>query len=91
MWSPAIYILDEATSALDSKSEYLIQESLKTILNDRAAIIIAHRLYTIQHADRIIAIDKGEIIDEAIHSELLEKSDFYRDLANKQLKLWMSD
>lgn len=85
--NPAIYILDEATSALDSKSEFLIQESLKKILADRTAIIIAHRLSTIQHADRIIAIDKGKIIDEGAHSELLEKSPFYRDLANKQLKL----
>jgi ABC-type multidrug transport system fused ATPase/permease subunit len=85
--NPSIFILDEATSALDSKSESLIQKSFKNILVDKTAIIIAHRLSTIQHADRIITIDKGKIIDEGIHSELLEKSAFYRELAKNQLKL----
>ncbi|UCD16856.1 MAG: ABC transporter ATP-binding protein [Candidatus Zixiibacteriota bacterium] len=84
---PAVLILDEATSALDSTSERLIQESLRNILADKTAIIIAHRLSTVQHADRIIAIDNGCIIDEGTHDELLEKSPLYRELASKQLKI----
>ena len=85
--NPSILILDEATSALDSMSEHLIQESLKKILADKTAIIIAHRLATVQHADRIIAIDKGRIVDEGRHEELLEKSPLYRELAKRQLKI----
>jgi ABC-type multidrug transport system fused ATPase/permease subunit len=85
--NPSILILDEATSALDSKSEYLIQESLKKILADKTAIIIAHRLATVQNADRIIAIDNGKIIAEGTHLELLEKSPLYQEFARKQLKI----
>ena len=84
--NPSILILDEATSALDSLSEALIQESLKHILIDKTAIIIAHRLSTVEHADRILVIDNGRIVDEGKHEELLEKSPLYRDLAKRQLK-----
>jgi len=84
---PPIIFLDEATSALDSRSEYLIQESLKEILANKTAIIIAHRLSTVQHADRIIALDKGQIVDEGTHEELMESSPLYRELARHQLKL----
>ena len=85
--NPPIIFLDEATSALDSRSEYLIQESLKEILSDKTAIIIAHRLATVQHADRIITLDKGRIVDEGTHEELMESSPLYRELAKRQLKL----
>ena len=84
--NPSILILDEATSALDSLSEALIQESLKHILIDKTAIIIAHRLSTVEHADRILVIDNGRIVDEGKHEELLEESPLYRDLAKRQLK-----
>jgi len=84
---PSILILDEATSALDSRSEHLIQEALKNILQDKTTIIIAHRLATIQHADRIIAIDSGQIVDEGKHEDLMEKSALYRELARRQLKI----
>jgi ABC-type multidrug transport system fused ATPase/permease subunit len=84
--NPAILILDEATSALDSLSEALIQESLKQILVDKTAIIIAHRLSTVEHADRILVIDNGRIVDEGRHEVLLEESPLYRDLAKRQLK-----
>jgi len=86
LMNPPILILDEATSALDSRSEHLIQEALKRILVDKTTIIIAHRLSTVQHADRIIAIENGKIIDEGKHDELLKKSELYRDLASRQLK-----
>jgi ABC-type multidrug transport system fused ATPase/permease subunit len=85
--NPPILILDEATSALDSNSEQLIQDSLKRVLVDKTAIIIAHRLATVQHADRIIAIDKGRIVDEGRHEELMVRSSLYRELAAKQLKI----
>ncbi len=84
---PAILILDEATSALDSQSEHLIQDSLKKVLADKTAIMIAHRLSTVQHADRIIAMENGHIIDQGKHEELTERCPLYRELAAKQLLL----
>jgi ABC-type multidrug transport system fused ATPase/permease subunit len=82
---PKILILDEATSALDSGSEQLIQDSLKKILVDKTAIIIAHRLSTVQDADRIIALDSGKIVDQGKHDELTARCPLYRELAAKQL------
>lgn len=84
---PPILILDEATSSLDSNSEQLIQDALKRVLKDKTAIIIAHRLSTVKHADRIITMDNGRIVAEGTHTELLEKSPLYRELASKQLLL----
>jgi len=83
--NPPILILDEATSSLDSNSEQLIQESLKRLLIDKTAIIIAHRLSTVQNADRIITLDNGRIVAEGTHTELLDRSPLYRELASKQL------
>jgi subfamily B ATP-binding cassette protein MsbA len=83
---PPILILDEATSALDSISEQLIQDALDKILADKTAIIIAHRLSTVQRADRIIAIKDGKIVDQGTHQQLLEKSALYQELTQKQLK-----
>ncbi len=84
---PTLLILDEATSALDSQSEFLIQDSLKKVLADKTAIIIAHRLSTVQHADRIIAMENGRIIDQGKHDELTVRCPLYRELAAKQLLL----
>jgi subfamily B ATP-binding cassette protein MsbA len=84
---PPVLILDEATSSLDSNSEQLIQDALKRVLVDKTAIIIAHRLSTVQHADRIITMDNGKIVAEGTHAELLDKSPLYRQLASKQLML----
>ncbi len=81
---PAVLILDEATSALDSISERLIQEALEKVVVDKTAIIIAHRLATVQKADRILTLKEGRIIDEGTHSELLKRSSVYRELAEKQ-------
>jgi ABC-type multidrug transport system fused ATPase/permease subunit len=83
---PSILILDEATSALDSISERLIQEALDKILSEMTAIIIAHRLSTVQKADRIIALSNGVIVGEGTHGELLENSALYRELAQKQFQ-----
>ncbi|MFZ1682502.1 MAG: ABC transporter ATP-binding protein [Candidatus Zixiibacteriota bacterium] len=82
---PKVLILDEATSALDSASEQLIQDSLRHILKGKTAIIIAHRLSTVQDADRIIALDAGRIVDQGTHGELTERCPLYRELAAKQL------
>ncbi len=81
---PAVLILDEATSALDSISEHLIQDALERILVNKTAIIVAHRLATVQRADRIITVKNGAIVDEGTHSELLTRSSIYRELAEKQ-------
>jgi subfamily B ATP-binding cassette protein MsbA len=83
--NPAVLILDEATSALDSNSERLIQQSLKEILARKTAIIIAHRLATVQHVDRIVAIDSGRIIDEGTHDELTGRCSLYLELAQNQM------
>jgi ATP-binding cassette subfamily B protein len=84
---PAVLILDEATSALDSQSEHLIQDSLKKVLADKTAIIIAHRLSTVQHVDRIVALENGRIIDQGKHDELTARCPLYRELAAKQMLL----
>lgn len=83
--NPALLILDEATSALDSNSEKLIQQALKDILADKTAIIIAHRLATIQHVDRIVTLESGRIVDQGTHSELFGRSSLYRELAQNQM------
>ncbi|MGB5106964.1 MAG: ABC transporter ATP-binding protein [Candidatus Zixiibacteriota bacterium] len=82
---PSVLILDEATSALDSISEQLIQQALEKILVNKTAIIVAHRLSTVQRADRIVTIKNGEIVDQGTHSELMSRSSVYRELAEKQL------
>ena len=68
-----VLVLDEATSALDSETEYSIQQALKVLLKDKTAIIIAHRLSTIMHADRIIVMDEGKVIEDGSHDELLKR------------------
>jgi ATP-binding cassette subfamily B protein len=79
-----ILILDEATSALDSESESLIQKSLGVLMKGRTSIVVAHRLSTISKLDRIIVIDKGKIIEDGSHSELLLKNGEYAKLWRHQ-------
>ena len=77
--NPDILILDEATSALDSESEQLVQGALNQLMQHRTALVIAHRLSTIQHADEIIVMKEGEIIERGTHEELLSlKSEYYK-------------
>ncbi|MHA1755259.1 MAG: ABC transporter ATP-binding protein, partial [Promethearchaeota archaeon] len=83
---PPILILDEATSAIDPYSELLIQQALETLLKNRTSISIAHRLSTIVNSDRIIVLDKGEIIEEGTHEELIKKGGFYKHLYEMQFK-----
>ena len=82
--NPDILILDEATSALDSESERLVQEALQRLMQNRTALVIAHRLSTVQNADEIIVLDAGRIIERGTHGELLERGGAYRKLVELQ-------
>jgi len=73
-----ILVLDEATSALDSESEKLVQDALHNLMKDRTSFVIAHRLSTIKHADRIIVMDKGQIVESGTHDFLLKSSGLYQ-------------
>lgn len=81
---PSILILDEATSALDLQSEHLIQESLMQLAKNRTTIIVAHRLSTITHADRIFVIHQGRVVEQGTHAELMSLGGLYADLFNVQ-------
>ncbi len=78
--NPPILILDEATSALDLESEQSIQESIEALAKDRTTLIVAHRLSTITHADRIILIEHGKIMEDGTHDELMKSQGHYHDL-----------
>ncbi|WP_435415840.1 ABC transporter ATP-binding protein [Polaribacter aestuariivivens] len=85
---PSILILDEATSSVDTHAEQMIQYATETITKDRTSIVIAHRLATIKQADKIIVMDKGFIVEEGTHTELLEKENgYYKNLYDKQFSL----
>ena len=71
-------VLDEATSALDSESEKLVQDALHNLMEHRTSFVIAHRLSTIKHADRIIVLDKGQIVESGTHESLLANSGLYQ-------------
>ncbi len=78
--NPKVLILDEATSSVDAYTESIIQESLEELMKGRTSIVIAHRLSTVKNADRIIVLDKGKIIEEGSHEDLLVKGGEYADL-----------
>jgi subfamily B ATP-binding cassette protein MsbA len=86
--NPGVLILDEATSSIDSYSEQLIQQATDTLTEGRTSIVIAHRLATIKKADRILVLDKGEIVEQGKHEELLQLSNgYYRNLYDKQFSM----
>ena len=83
---PRILILDEATSALDTESERVVQEALNRLMVGRTSIIIAHRLSTIKNADRILVLDKGKLVEDGTHEELMEKNGLYAHLYQIQYR-----
>ncbi|WP_347273080.1 ABC transporter ATP-binding protein [Candidatus Kuenenia sp.] len=86
LYDPQIIILDEATSSMDPISEVFIQEAMHKITKGKTSILIAHRLSTILHCDKIIELNRGEIIEEGTHEELLKKDSLYRQLYKLSLK-----
>lgn len=82
--NPPILILDEATSALDTESEKLVQEALFNLMRNRTSIVIAHRLSTIQHADEIVVIQEGKIVERGNHEQLTQLGGIYRKLSDFQ-------
>jgi len=82
--NPPILILDEATSSLDTESERLVQDAINNMMQNRTSIVIAHRLSTIRHADEIIVLQKGKIVERGTHEQLLSQNGFYRKLVEMQ-------
>jgi len=84
--NPPILILDEAPSSLDTEWELLVQEAIDRMMEHRTSLVIAHRLSTVQHADEIVVLDKGRIVDQGTHKELLSRGGIYKRLYNMQFR-----
>ncbi len=82
--NPPILILDEATSSLDTESERIVQDAINNLMKNRTCIVIAHRLSTVQHADEIIVMERGKIVERGTHSGLLNKDGIYKRLVEMQ-------
>ena len=81
-----ILILDEATAALDNESERLVQNALQKLMPDRTTLVIAHRLSTIEHADQVLVLDHGKLVEQGTHAELLAKGGLYSHLHGMQFR-----
>lgn len=87
VYDPKVIVLDEATSSVDTETEEMIQDAISKLMKGRTAIVIAHRLSTIQKADKIIVLNKGEIVEVGTHTELLAKEGYYANLYQMQYKV----
>ena len=81
---PQLIILDEATSSLDSRSEQFVQDGLHKLMSNKTAVVIAHRLSTVTHADKIIVLEKGKVLEQGNHDQLLKKKGLYAKLFSIQ-------
>uniref|UniRef100_A0A8C6U7E2 ABC-type oligopeptide transporter ABCB9 n=1 Tax=Neogobius melanostomus TaxID=47308 RepID=A0A8C6U7E2_9GOBI len=84
--NPRVLILDEATSALDAQSEHIVQQALNSAMADRTVLVVAHRLSSVEKADRIVVIDQGSVAEQGTHGELMERRGLYHRLVQRQVQ-----
>jgi ATP-binding cassette subfamily B protein len=84
---PPVLVFDEATSALDTESERAVKENIDALLEGRTSFVIAHRLSTVRNADMIIVLEKGRLVEQGTHDELMERQGLYYFLVSQQLGL----
>lgn len=82
---PVVLLLDEATSALDSESEHLVQEAIQKNLKGRTVVMIAHRLSTVENADKIVVIAGGRVVQQGVHKTLINQEGLYKQLVQRQM------
>ena len=85
--NPPLLLLDEATSALDAESERMVQAALESAMQDRTTLVIAHRLATVQKAERILVLDHGQLVEQGTHTELVARGGVYARLAALQFSI----
>ena len=86
LMNPRVLILDDATASVDSQTERLIQQAMRELTRGRTTFIIAQRFSTVQHADQIVVLDQGKIVERGVHRELMERSGFYAEIVRKQMR-----
>jgi ATP-binding cassette subfamily B protein len=85
--NPPLLLLDEATSALDAESERMVQAALESAMKERTTLVVAHRLATVQKANRILVLDHGRLVEQGTHAELVERGGIYARLAALQFNV----